>query len=65
MPSWSPDGQSIVFVGSLDNDLAGHGLGWEGSIPMNALYRMDVNGKNLVRLTHESQENIMWYSWMP
>jgi len=50
-PSWSPDGQHIVFTSSGAMDTAG----WQ-------IYVIDADGKNLRRLTDQSG----WYpSWSP
>lgn len=63
-PNWSSDGDRITFVSARDSDL-GRVLDIEGSIISDALYVMDLDGTNIIRLTTRSDEHIIWYSWVP
>lgn len=62
MPLWSPDGQHISFISGRD------GLGQRFSLHelfTDALFLMDANGSNIIRLTHRNDEYLLWYAWLP
>ncbi len=49
-PDWSPDGQQIAFFAASAPYLVGSGI-----MPTSDLYVIDINGKNLDRLTSNPQ----------
>jgi len=63
---WSPDGKKIAFIGTeaLDPNL-GQVLDLEGTIGSTAVYIMDANGANVVRITKSNEESIGWFTWFP
>lgn len=63
-PKWSPDGNKILFV-SDRNGLGQHlGIG-SAVIYSNALFMMNPDGSDIVRLSQRDDEDILWYSWIP
>lgn len=66
MPIWSPDGSRIAFISSRDG--LGKCIGGicdSGGIFSNALYSMDADGSNVIRLSHRDDESVVWYAWIP
>ena len=63
-PEWSPDGTQIVFVSDKDRDL-GECLVDECTLTSTSLYTMNVNGDHMTRITFRSDEDIIWFSWIP
>ena len=61
-PVWSPDGSKIVFVSSKGEDL-GEMVGWE--IYSDALFLMNADGTDMLRLILRNDENVIWYAWLP
>ena len=65
-PRWAPDGKAIVFIGEKGDDL-GEPLNviwnFEGTLTSKALFVIDIDGKNLTRITNRSDEDILWFTW--
>lgn len=64
MPVWSPDGSMIAFVSDRDEDL-GSCLSLECTIQARALYVMNSDGTNIIRVTHRDDEDFYWLAWLP
>jgi Tol biopolymer transport system component len=66
-PRWSPDGDKLVFNSIRDINLGKDvcGFGCSDSILTSALYIMDVDGSNIVRLSLDDDEVILGYTWVP
>jgi Tol biopolymer transport system component len=65
-PQWSPDGRKITFIS--DRDDLGECISWfcgSGGIFSSALYVMDVDGSNIIRLSLRDDEAVRWYTWVP
>ncbi len=65
-PTWSPDGTRIAFISSRD----GLGKCLEGAcgsplVLSNAVFSMNADGSNVIRLQKRDDEMVLWYSWMP
>jgi Tol biopolymer transport system component len=67
-PRWTPDGESIVFRSDKDADL-GQPLNFfgnfEGVLRATAIYMMNIDERKLTRITQRSDEDILWFTWMP
>ena len=67
-PRWTPDGKFIVFRSNKDADL-GQPLNvfgnFEGVLRSTAVYMMSIDEQTLTRITHRSNEDILWLTWMP
>jgi TolB protein len=61
-PKWSPDGTKIAFISGRDG---GRALDLEGSIRSDAIYLMNTDGSNVVRLSKRDDENVSWFAWLP
>jgi len=67
-PRWTPDGKSIVFRSDKDSDL-GQPLNvfgnFEGVLRSTAIYMISIDEQTLTRITHRSDEDILWFTWIP
>jgi Tol biopolymer transport system component len=63
-PDWSLNGDKILFVSDRAEDL-NQPMNAEGIITSDALFSINVDGTDLVRLTQRSDEHILWFSPMP
>jgi Tol biopolymer transport system component len=63
-PVWSPDGRRIAFISNRDDDL-GKCLVDECTVISRALFIMNADGTNPIRISFRSDEHIIWYSWIP
>lgn len=61
-PHWSPDGTQIAFISHRDG--LGKVIGWEAGFT-DAVFLMDADGTNLVRLSLRDDEDVMWFRWYP
>lgn len=61
---WSPDGKKIAFIGTeaLDSSL-GQALDLEGMVVATAVFIMDANGNNIMRISKSNNESIGWFTW--
>jgi TolB protein len=65
MPSWSPDGSKIVFTsrrGELGECIAG--LCGSGGVYSSAVFQMNLDGSNVMRLSLRNNESVLWYTWV-
>jgi Tol biopolymer transport system component len=65
MPTWSPDGSKIAFISSSRDGLGECLGGSSDCIYSSALYSMDADGGNVTRLSHNNDESVWWYAWVP
>ena len=63
-PEWSIDGTRIAFISDKDEDL-GKCLVDECTVTSTSLYSMNIDGNNLTRVTFRTDEDIIWFSWIP
>ena len=63
-PEWCLDGTRIAFISDNDEDL-GKCLVDECTVTSTSLYTMNIDGNNLTRITFRSDEDIIWFSWIP
>ena len=63
MPQWSPDGSKIAFMSSHRGDL-GKMIGWEAG-STDAVYIMNADGTGMTRLSFRSDEDVLWFTWLP
>lgn len=65
MPRWSPDGSKIAFVSRRD-DLGKciGGICGSGGIYSNAIFLMNSDGSDIVRLSLRHDESVLWYAWV-
>lgn len=61
-PQWSPDGGKIAFISTRDG--LGQIIGLEDTIRSNAVFLMDSDGNNVVRLSLRDDENVLWFTWL-
>ncbi|HNT77264.1 MAG TPA: hypothetical protein PKH77_19805 [Anaerolineae bacterium] len=66
-PRWSPDGDQLAFNSARDDDLGQNicSLGCSDEILTTALYVMNADGTNIVRLSLRNDESIDAYIWVP
>ena len=62
-PKWSPDGGKIFFIS--DRGGLGKIIGMDDTIRSNALFVMNNDGSNVVRLSLRDDEDILWFSLLP
>jgi len=62
-PEWSPDGSKIAFI-SNRGDL-GKIVGIDDTVRSNAIFLMNKDGTNVLRLSLRSDEHILWFTWLP
>lgn len=62
-PLWSPDGSKIAFLSQ--RDVLGKIIGVEDTIRSNAIFLMDNDGDNIIRLSVRNDEMVLWFSWWP
>jgi Tol biopolymer transport system component len=62
-PEWSPDGSKILFVSTRDASDQKIGL-WDPTIA-TALYLMNADGTDVLRLSLRDDEHVLWYEWVP
>jgi Tol biopolymer transport system component len=62
-PEWAPDGESIYYISSQGEDL-GRMLGWE-ACRTNALFSVDINSGDVIRLTRNRNECLFWFALRP
>lgn len=60
-PRWSPDGQKIAFVANL---LASE-YADTSEVRRESVFVIDVDDKNLRRLSMRDNERILWFVWLP
>jgi Tol biopolymer transport system component len=60
-PSWSHDGSKIAFISAREGQEIGLG---EPNIS-NAVYLMDIDGSNVIRLSLRDDEIVNWLAWIP
>ena len=63
MPQWSPDGNRIAFVS--DRDGLGDAFTLMDSVFSNAVFVMNADGANVVRLSLRDNEEVFWFTWFP
>jgi Tol biopolymer transport system component len=62
-PRWSPDGGKIAFVSTRDG--SGQMIGWWDPIHPRALFLMNADGTDVIRLSPRYDEEVLWYAWLP
>jgi len=60
-PKWSLDGTQIAFLSNRDG--LGQMTGAHDTIRSNAVYLMNSDGTNPVRLSERDDEHVLWYAW--
>lgn len=65
-PSWSPDGTRIIFTSTRDGlgECIG-GLCGSGGVYSNAVFLMNADGTNIIRVSLRNDESVLWYERMP
>jgi Tol biopolymer transport system component len=65
-PTWSSDGIRILFTSSRDGlgECIG-GLCGSGGIYSDAVFLMNADGTNIVRVSLRNDESVLWYEWIP
>jgi len=63
-PRWSPDGSKIAFI-SVYGEGLGKKFGWEGAKTTSAVFLMNADGSNTIRLTKRNDEMVRWFTWPP
>ncbi len=66
-PRWSPNGDRLAFNSAQDDDLGQNvcSLGCSDEILTSALYVMNADGTNIVRLSLRDDECVDTYTWVP
>lgn len=64
-PSWSPDGNKIAFVSSLCERSARIANSGSGGYCPKAIFLMNIDGTNRIRLSPREDELVQWYAWLP
>jgi Tol biopolymer transport system component len=62
-PRWSPDGSKITFIS--DRNGLGKIIGMQSTIRSSAIFIMDSDGTNVVRLSLRDDEHVLWFAWLP
>jgi Tol biopolymer transport system component len=63
MASWSPDGNRIAFVSWREG--LGKIFSFSDTVRSNAVFAMDPDGQNVVRLSLRDDEEVLWFTWLP
>jgi Tol biopolymer transport system component len=61
-PQWSPDGKKIAFIQSLQSKECVDAL---CAFYPSALFLMNADGSDIIRISLLSDENIVSYTWLP
>ena len=64
LPTWSSDGETIAFISTGGKGL-GECLHPECAVTSNAVFIINTDGNNRIRLTHTENEQIFWHTWFP
>lgn len=65
-PTWSPAGSKIAFISARDGlGKCIGGLCGSGGLYSSAVFLMDADGSNVIRLSKRDDEQVLWYTWLP
>ena len=62
-PRWSPDGSKIAFVSMRDG--LGQMIGLDDTNRSTAIFLMNADGTDVIRLRPRDDETVLWYAWLP
>ena len=62
-PQWSLDGSKIFFIS--DRDGLGKIIGMDDTIRSKAIFVMNNDGSNVVRLSLRDDEDVLWFALLP
>lgn len=61
-PQWSSDGRKIFFIS--DHDGLGQIIGTQDTVRSSAIFSMNNDGSNVIRLSLRNDEHVLWFTYL-